>query len=221
MERSTDCRGMACPLPVVNAKKELAGLTKGDVLTVRVDNEIAVQNLTRFGERQGHAVTSEKVSEDDYSVTFRLQTENAASAGMAAEDASGTNVPANESVKEAADGNAPASGGKCAVVISSDRMGSGKEALGKTLMKAFLFALTSQDKVPDYLIFYNRGAFLTCGGSESLEDIRAVEAAGCRVMTCGTCLNFYELTEQLQAGTVSNMYDIVEAQMQCTTIIRP
>ena len=56
MEKKIDCRGMACPLPVVNAKKAAEELGAGDVLTVLVDNEIAVQNLTRFGEHKGFAV---------------------------------------------------------------------------------------------------------------------------------------------------------------------
>ena len=60
MEKIIDCKGMACPLPVVNAKKAAEGLNSGDVLTVLVDNEIAVQNLTRFAEHKSFAVSAEK-----------------------------------------------------------------------------------------------------------------------------------------------------------------
>ena len=60
MERKIDCKGMACPLPVVNAKKAAEQLHAGDVLTVLVDNEIAVQNLTRFAEHKGFAVSAER-----------------------------------------------------------------------------------------------------------------------------------------------------------------
>ena len=58
MEKIVDCKGMACPLPVVNAKKAAEELKSGDVLTVLVDNEIAVQNLTRFAEHKGFAVSA-------------------------------------------------------------------------------------------------------------------------------------------------------------------
>ncbi len=41
METKTfDARGMACPLPVVNAKKESEEMTNGGTLIILVDNEI-------------------------------------------------------------------------------------------------------------------------------------------------------------------------------------
>ncbi len=61
MENKTvDARGMACPLPVVNAKKASEEMKEGGVLTILVDNEIAVQNLTKFGTSKGYQVSSEK-----------------------------------------------------------------------------------------------------------------------------------------------------------------
>ena len=65
MEKIVDCKGMACPLPVVNAKKAAEELSSGDLLTVLVDNEIAVQNLTRFGEHKGFTVSAEKKAEKE------------------------------------------------------------------------------------------------------------------------------------------------------------
>ena len=51
-------------------------------------------------------------------------------------------------------------------------MGGPNEQLGATLLKGFIYALTQQDKLPDQILFYNGGAFLTCEGSESLEDLK-------------------------------------------------
>ena len=100
-------------------------------------------------------------------------------------------------------------------------MGSGDEKLGKKLMKAFIFALTSQDEIPDKVICYNTGARLTTLDADTVKDLKTLEAAGTTVMTCGTCLDFYGLKDQLQVGIVSNMYDIVEAQMSAALVIRP
>ena len=94
------------------------------------------------------------------------------------------------------------------VVIASDRMGEGAEELGKTLLKAFVFSLTQQDKLPKTILLYNGGAYLTCEGSPMLEDLKALEAEGVEILTCGTCLNFYGLTEKLAVGGVTNMYVI-------------
>ena len=78
MEKIVDCKGMACPLPVVNAKKASEQLHAGDMLTVLVDNEIAVQNLTRFAEHKGFGVSAEKKAEKEYAVMMNVSGEAAA-----------------------------------------------------------------------------------------------------------------------------------------------
>lgn len=205
MEKILDCMGMACPLPVINAKKAIEAFTQDGNLQVKVDNDIAVQNLTRLGEHNGFAVTSAKIGENAFTVTMQVK----AGAGKRAE------VPA-----DAMSCAVPAGGGKV-VVISGNTMGSGDGALGKKLMKAFIFALTSQDEVPEKVIFYNTGAFLTTEDEDTVKDLKSLEAAGAVIMTCGTCLDFYGLKEKLQVGIISNMYDIVEAQMNASSVIRP
>lgn len=88
-------------------------------------------------------------------------------------------------------------------------------------MKAFIFALTKQDTYPDTILLYNGGAYLSCEGSDSLEDLKFLEAQGVKIATCGTCLNFYGLTDSLAVGSVTNMYDIVETMGKATKIIKP
>ena len=93
--------------------------------------------------------------------------------------------------------------------------------MGKILMKSFLYALTQQDELPDTILCYNGGAKLTCEGSESLEDLKDLAARGVEILTCGTCLNFYGITEKLQVGSVTNMYDIVERMSSADRVIKP
>jgi selenium metabolism protein YedF len=88
-------------------------------------------------------------------------------------------------------------------------------------MKAFIFALTSQDEVPEKVICYNSGAYLTTEDPDTVKDLKSLEEAGATVMTCVTCLDFYGLKEKLKVGIISNMYDIVEAQMSASLLIRP
>lgn len=202
--RVVDARGMACPLPVVNAKKAADEMKDGEVLTVLVDNEIAVQNLTKFAASRSYGVKSEKKAEKDYSVTMQI---TAGGAGDSSEEPVGCQP---DVVRKGT-----------VVVISGNVMGTGEEKLGKALMKAFIFALSKQDTLPDTILFYNSGAFLTCKGSDSLEDLKNMEAEGVKIMTCGTCLDFYGLKEELSVGTITNMYDIVETQEKAQLIIRP
>lgn len=197
--------GMACPMPVINAKKAIEAFTEDGTLSVKVDNEIAVQNLTRLGEHNGFTVTSEQNGEKAYTVIMQVK----ASAGKAA------SLP-----QEVVNCDLPPKGGKV-VVLSSNTMGNGDEKLGKKLMKAFVYALTSQDEIPEKVICYNSGAYLTTEDPDTIKDLKSLEEAGSTVMTCGTCLDFYGLKEKLQVGIVSNMYDIVEAQMNAALLIRP
>ena len=107
------------------------------------------------------------------------------------------------------------------VAVDTDAMGRGSDELGRTLMKGFLFALGQLPQPPKTLLFYNGGAHLTCEGSASLEDLRALAEKGTEILTCGTCLNYYGLTEKLAVGGVTNMYAIVETLANAGKVIQP
>ena len=201
MEKMLDARGMACPLPVVNAKKAAEGLHPGDTLIVRVDNEIAVQNLQRFAQHMGFTAAGEKVSESEFTVTMVI----------------GGEAKAEPEIACALDARKKG----MLVVLSGCTMGSGDEKLGKALMKAFVFALTKQDVLPETILCYNTGAYLTTDGADTLEDLKLLESEGVTILTCGTCLDFYGLKEKLAVGGVTNMYDIVERMEAASTIVRP
>ena len=204
MEKIIDCKGMACPLPVVNAKKAAEELNTGDMLTVLVDNEIAVQNLTRLAEHKGFGVSAEKRAEKEYAVIMTIS-------GAVTEETK------EETVACAMDSRRKG----MLVVLSGSEMGTGDPKLGKNLMKAFVFALTKQDQLPDTILCYNTGASLTCEGADTLEDLKLLESEGVTILTCGTCLDFYGLKEKLAVGGVTNMYDIVERMERAAQIIKP
>ena len=204
MKKIIDCKGMACPLPVVNTKKASEELHAGDVLTVLVDNEIAVQNLSRFAEHKGFGVSAEKKADKEYAVIMTVS-------GTAAEEAKEEeNTCVMDSRRKG-----------MWVVLAGNQMGAGDPKLGASLMKAFVFALTKQDQLPDTILCYNTGAYLSCEGADTLEDLKLLESEGVTILTCGTCLDFYGLKEKLAVGTVSNMYDIVERMENAAQIIKP
>ena len=93
--------------------------------------------------------------------------------------------------------------------------------LGTALMKAFVFALTKQDQLPETILCYNTGAYLTCEGSELLEDLKLLESEGVTIFTCGTCLDFYGIRDKLAVGSVTNMYEIVERMETAGHIVKP
>ena len=207
-KKIVDARGLACPLPVVNAKKAAEELHTGDVLTVLVDNEIAVQNLQKFAKQKGFSATGEKKAEKEFEVTINVVSDAAVQA--MAEEAEEEIVCAVDSRKNG-----------MVVVLSANVMGTGDEKLGTSLMKAFVFAVTKQDQLPETIVCYNTGAYLTCEGADTLEDMKALEAEGVNILTCGTCLDFYGIKDKLAVGTVTNMYEIVEVMEKAKHIVRP
>ena len=195
--------GDACPLPVIktmNALKELGGAGTVEVL---VDNEVAVQNLTRLAENKGCTIRTEPVSEKEYRVTLTAS----GAVEQTGDEASFCTVPAAQK--------------KIVVVIAADHMGEGNDELGKILLKGYLFALTQQETLPSTILCYNGGASVTCEGSASLDDLRELAKLGVEILTCGTCLNYYGLTDKLRVGEITNMYVIAEKQLQADLVLRP
>lgn len=201
--------GDQCPIPVVKAKKALDQAASGDVVKVEVDNEFAVQNLTKMAKNQEYGCTSEKVADKHFVVTIQGR-DGAATAG-------------NAGALERPDMPVcyPDSRNNTVVIIDSATMGTGNDELGKVLMKGFIYAVSQLDQLPSKVIFYNGGVTLTTEGSDSIEDLRSMEAQGVEILSCGTCLNYYGLSDKLLVGEVTNMYNIAEAMNGCGKIIKP
>ena len=199
---TVNAMGDNCPIPVIKTKKAMDALTGPETIEVLVDNEIAVQNVTKMAKGAGGEVSSEKLGEASFKVTIQMQ-------------------GAPENVQEEDPACAPDARSSTIVVVSSDRMGEGNDELGKVLMKSFIFAVTQLDQLPKTMLFYNGGATLTTEGSDSLEDLKSLEAQGVEILTCGTCLDYYGLKEKLVVGGVTNMYSIIEAMAGAGRIIRP
>ncbi len=192
-----DARGKACPLPVVIANKALQDRQDNEEVQVYVDNDIAVQNVKRMAATKGLEVA---VTEGDGYFVLTI-------AGDIKEEAQAPVVCGCER--------------NTVVAVTSATMGSGSEELGKLLMKGFIYALSQQETLPKAILFYNGGASIPTEGSVSLEDLKAMEAQGVEIYTCGTCLDFYGLKDKLAVGSVTNMYSIVELLSQADHIIRP
>ncbi|HIV68562.1 MAG TPA: sulfurtransferase-like selenium metabolism protein YedF [Candidatus Butyricicoccus stercorigallinarum] len=199
---TVDAKGMACPLPVVEAKKAMAQAAEGETIRVLVDNAIAVQNLTKMAQQKGCALSGGETGDGNYYVEITPGAQ--------------TSVEADEPAV-----CQPLPSGKTVVVLSSDQMGGGSEQLGRALMKAFVFALTQMDAAPDTVLLYNGGAKLSSEVPETIADLKKLEEAGCEILTCGTCLDFYSLTDRLAVGGVTNMYAICELLLQAGKVIRP
>jgi selenium metabolism protein YedF len=96
------------------------------------------------------------------------------------------------------------------VVINSDKMGQGDEELRERLIANFLSKQIDAQSKPQMLVFYNSGERLAAKGSPVLESLQSLENLGIEIICCGTCVNYYGLTDRIEAGRVTNMPEIVK-----------
>ena len=190
MSRIIDAKGKACPMPVMMAKEAIAA--GESEFTVLVDNTTAVGNLQRLAKNQGFDATVTE-GEGVYSLAF----------------VKNGNAPA-----PAAEAAAPAAcGAGYTVFVGRDIIGSGDRELGTNLMRMFFYTLAQSDDLPRSVLFMNAGVKLPTEDEQVIEHLKTLVEKGVEVQVCGTCLNFYGLSDKLAVGAVSNMYDIV-SQMQ-------
>lgn len=187
-----DARGKLCPQPVIMTKKEVdAGERE---ITVIVDNETARENVLKFGNKLQFTADEEEKGDGIY---IYLNKDGLSDCEAVTEEAAADSL---NKIKQ----------DKKGYVIGTDKLGKGSDDLGKILMKGFLYTLSETKPYPSFLIFLNSGVKLTTAGSESLEDLKKMEEAGVKIVSCGTCLDFFEIKDKLEVGKVSNMYEIVE-----------
>ena len=197
-----DARGKPCPQPVVLALHALTQLNAGEELDVLVDNEAAVQNLQRMAGQKGR---NAEVTREDTFWHVRI--------GEAGE------ASASASQSQQAPSCCAPMGAAAVVAVGTDVMGRGSDELGRALVKSFLYALAQLEVPPATLLFFNGGAKLTVEGSESLEDLRALEEAGTEILTCGTCLDYYGLKDKLAVGSITNMYRIAQILTEADRLV--
>jgi len=56
IDAELDTSGLNCPLPILKAKKALAGLSGGQVLRVIATDPESVRDFAVFGQQMGHAL---------------------------------------------------------------------------------------------------------------------------------------------------------------------
>jgi selenium metabolism protein YedF len=190
MATIVDARGLACPQPVIQTRK---AMQQSDEIVTLVDSKTSATNVSRMAEKAGWQVHVVPGGGE-----FRVEL----SKGVAASQTMPLAV-----------GRAEAATGPLVLAVSSDVMGRGEAELGNILIRGFFHTLGEVEPLPQTIIFFNTGVKLACQGSQVLDDLCALDAQGIDILACGTCLNYFELTDKLAVGRVSNMYDIAETML--------
>jgi selenium metabolism protein YedF len=205
--KMVDARGLACPQPVLQARKALresGSLPEDSALTVVVDNDTAQKNVTRMAEKTGYTVRSEQRDDGIY---LRI------SGQVPSLPQSGT--------QEMVVGKAVPAEGPLVLFVASQYMGQGEHAeLGTILVRAFFHTLGEVEPLPETIVFINSGVKLVVEGSPVTEDLDALCSEGIEVLACGTCLDYYGLKDKLAVGEISNMYTIAETLLGAGKVVK-
>jgi selenium metabolism protein YedF len=209
-----DAMGLACPIPVIQTKKAIKNLKEGGSVETLVDNEASMENLLKMAREMGVEGSFEKLEEHKYRVTIKKQLIIDNGESIIKEEPlfqeTSSSLVKTENKRE-----------NMVVAIASDKMGEGIDELGDVLMKGFIYTLTEMDTLPKTILFYNGGAKLTVEGAPTLADLKGLEGEGVEILTCGTCLNYYNLDGKLEVGEVTNMYTIMERLQGADKVIKP
>ena len=198
-----NCRGMACPQPVIRSRELVdAGTAELEVL---VDNEPAAENVERFLRGRGYSVDRAKEGDGLWRLTARA--------------GEGAAVGANPVRAETASGLGREAG--TLVLITTESLGRGDEGLGEKLMTNFLATLPELGSRLWRLVLLNGGVKLAARPGPALEALQSLAQSGVSVLVCGTCLAHYGLLETKAVGETSNMLDIVTSLDLADKIIRP
>ncbi len=197
MQTTVDARGLDCPTPVIKTKNALAAINNGSILTI-VDNEIAKENVAKLAKNM-HFECNIIEENGEYFIDIIKNIKKAAMDTIPKEK-----ISMYDSV----------------ILVASDKFGEGDLDLGEILIKGYFYALSEMDIYPKAIIFLNSGVKLTSDNSKVVKDLRLMESKGVEILSCGTCLDFYELKDKLNVGGVSNMYSIVELMNNCKKVIK-
>jgi selenium metabolism protein YedF len=205
--KTIDVRDLACPGPVLRLRDLLAAGERE--VAMHVADELSRSNVTRFATSRGAEVEVSDGGGGSFVVAIRAGGE-AARARPGEEELLVCDVP-----------EASAVAGPRVVQVTATTMGSGNDELGALLLRSFLKTQAELERRPDAILFYNDGVKLCCEGSYLLDDLRGLEAAGVEIIACGTCLNFFELADQLRVGRVTDMLEIAGRLAGAGSIVRP
>ncbi len=216
-EKVLDCRNLQCPQPVIQLKRLLDAASPAHI-EVLVDNEPALENVSRFLSSRGYSCSLVREGE-----LWRITAQHGLEGHGSADATSG--ATALEKVQPlrreaAAEEQGGAMPEKILVLLISPVFGSGDDGLGARLMKTFLATLPEMGESLWRVVMLNGGVTLAAEESPVLEELRALEERGVGILVCGTCLEHFGLLAKKAVGQTTNMLDVVTSMQLADKTLR-
>ncbi|MGD9684041.1 MAG: sulfurtransferase-like selenium metabolism protein YedF [Candidatus Obscuribacterales bacterium] len=208
MKKEVDLRGLVCPEPVLRTKKLLDDKS---VVTIEalVETEVNVKNLERLARSQKVSMTSAPEGEH-FRVTIERDGESAGETAPApAAHAHVQGVPQAQT------------GVGTVVFLGKDSFGQGDESFSRNLLDVFLQTLLDSGHLPRAILMANTGVKLLARDSSCRKVLQDFKEAGCDVLACGLCVEFYGLKEDIDKDDITNMFAICEYMMTADKVLSP
>jgi selenium metabolism protein YedF len=103
-------------------------------------------------------------------------------------------------------------------IIQSDSLGRGEERLGTLLMANFLRLLGESAKKPDTIVLLNTGVRLACKDSPVLDYLKRLEQQGVAILSCTTCLEYFDLMDKIQVGKATTMVNTIQLMLDSDAV---
>jgi selenium metabolism protein YedF len=205
-ERKIDLRGLICPEPVLRTKRLLddASIEKVEAI---VDGEINVNNLNRLA-RSLKLQFASATQDDKFVVTIAR---NNSEAKIHAHVEPSNLKSAKQSQNEV--GNV--------IFLGKDKFGEGDPEFSATLMNLFLQTMFESGQRPRAILMANTGVRLMAPESSALKVLNDFKEAGCEVLACGLCVEFYGLKGKIAVEQITNMFAICEYMFAADKVISP
>lgn len=198
-----DTTGKLCPEPLIMAKKGIQEASVGEAIEIITDNDTACANLSSYLTEL--KLTVELISQTGKHVFALTKPDELGSLPDAEAFCTPVSAPSRDYV----------------VAVKSENMGMGDDALGKILMRAFVNSLIAADRLPSAILLYNSGVKLAVRGTDTADSLAQLEEKGIAIFACGTCVDFYDIKDQLAAGMISNMYTMTKYLTETGHVVYP
>ena len=183
-----NCCDLPCPQPVLKTKEALNSLKLGESLEILLNSSTSKDNVSRFlnSLKQNFNLSQ---NGDFYEISL-IKSE------YSCQNTQSKAKLANK-------------------IIYLNESSAGSGTVGQSLLASFLGAFSQCEIKPKYVICVNDAVKISANrGHLAFRALNDLQNQGCEILSCGSCLQAYGLSDKLSIGRVSNAYEIANILLE-------
>ncbi len=105
------------------------------------------------------------------------------------------------------------------IAVPNNGMSSAEYELRQKLLSNFFNIAIKDSYLPHFMCFYGEGVKLLTKDSIIINELKEIENKGVKIISCKTCLGFYNLLDEIQVGSVGTMHDILDIMWKADKVL--